>query len=694
MAIFPNGVPAWLNRRSLQTSSGAASASITDEVTALAARPGGKFNIANYAMTGATVGPNDSSLSLNNSDAYRRAAQAAWMAGGGTVIFPAGTGTWYMRPLTGVGDTSGNAVAVAAVRASDGLSGPDGCGTGAGGGYTAKTCMVLLPGVEVDLQGCRVKLETGWGSTLNVDGRDIFNHMACTLGVDSSQGFTEDIQIRNGILDGNSCNSHVNLKAFNGVFTYRCNHSVMEDIQIVDCYGDDGGGGSHPGNVSWESFAYKGLLSNDMTVRRCRTYVTSATGTRGASYMSGGITFTYASYGRVIDCTAHNIMAANGSSGNGFSHFFANSIHYTDCWAYSNVGKGFNSENGDDCFYTNCLAGGFSSTGNQPLGASTSVGNGNGSSIGYGFYVTSNAGGLYRLTRQTFVNCSAIGNSQKNVGFNVAREADWASQAGAGPYTTTTATGLFGVNNGPTSGSLQDGSFIVVVDGTTYLPRGPVCRITATPTVLSGTLYTTVQTNQNPTLWSAGVAGDVVVSLEGDILWDGGHIGKGGVTGIDDSSSGTVAGLYQSLCVRLRNVTMAGNLTNDMGGGWAREGGSAGSISIGTPYGAMQQNGGGVIVQHAVPPTTRVLYNPYPFDCQVSIYSNGCTWGANGIQLRSRFTQRAETVTSSANQTATVVTPSTGIGNTSTYTVKVPAGCGIALNYTLATPTWIWMSLL
>lgn len=684
MAIFPNGVPAFLNRRSLQTSSAAASASITDEVTALAARPGGKFNIANYAMSGATIGPNNTNYALANSDAYRRAAAAAYAAGGGTVIFPAGTGTWYMRPLTGVGDTSGCAVAVAV----------DGVGTGVGGAYTAKTCMVLLPTVEVDAQGCRLKLEDGWGSTLAADGSDIFNHLACTLGVDSSQGFTEDITIRNAILDGNACNTHTNLKAFNGIFIYRANHSLVENVQIVDCYGDDGGGGSHPGGVSWESFGYKAILSNDMTVRRCRTYVTGATGTRGNSYMSGGITFTYASFGRIIDCTSHNIVAANGTSGNGFSHFFSNGLHYNDCWAYSCAGKGFNCENGDDCQYVNCLAGGFSSTGNQPLGASAAVGNGSGSSVGYGFYITSNAGGLYRLTRQSFINCSAIGNSQKNVGFNVARQATWSSQGGAGPYTTTCTTGFFGVNNGPTSGSIQDGSFIIVIDGTTYLPKGPVCRITATPTTLSGSLYTTVQTNQNPTLWAAGAAGDIVVSLEGDILWDGGHIGKAGTTGVDDSSSGSAAGLYQSLCVRFRNITMAGNTTNDFGGGWSTEGGSVPGVSMGIPFGAMQQNGGGAITQHPVPATTRVFYNPYPFDCQVSIYSNGCTWGANGIQLRSRFTHRAETVTSSANQTASIVTPNTTAGNTDTFVVKVPAGCGIALTYTVATPTWIWSSLL
>jgi hypothetical protein len=685
MSIYPTQVPVWGNRLSLQTNAAGAWMPITDEVTAVASRTMGRFMLNAYAMAGATVGPNDNTLALNNSDAFRAAAKAAWLAGGGIVTFPSGGGKYYMRPLTGVGDTSGKAVGSKQTRSIDGLQGPDGAGTSAGGTFGVYACMVLLPGVWVDLNGCEVIVENGWGSVLPSDGGGIQNYIATTLGADSNQGWTADNRIFNGRLNGNAANIHANVKAFNGVFFTRGFHNLIADCEIVDCYGTDGGGNhsTTSGNVSWESFAFKGLYANDTTVERVRVYCTGTTGTRGTACMSGGITWSYSSFAKVYGCTAYSIAASNGTSGNGFSNFWSNSIYHEDCWAYSCAAKGFNQEGGEDIRYVNCLAGGFTAANtSQPLGGLVTVGNGSGSATGYGFYFTSNMGGSYRFGRTFMQNCAAIGNGQKNLGVNTVREAVWSSQSGAGPFTTTVTTSTFQASEGPTSGTHQDGAFILVVDSTTRLPRGPLCRIAS---YVSGTQVTT---NQNPTLYSAGTSTDNVVIINGLVEIDGFYSARAS-NGLDNSTSGNSAGAYQGLALRLRNATFQDN-SADLSGGWGSVNGGGGNVSI--PTGLMQSSGGGVVTQISVPASGQLLYNPFPYDCTVYIYSNGCTWTSSGIQLRSPLTHRAETVTSSANQTQTAVTPDTTAGCKDTLSVVVPQGAGIVLNYSIATPTWKWAS--
>lgn len=696
MSVYPTTVPNWGNRLSLQTNAAGAWMPITDEVTAIASRTMGRFMLNAYAMTGATVGPNDNTLALNNSDAFRQAAKAAWLAGGGIVTFPSGGGRYYMRPLTGVGDTSGKAVGSKQTRALDGLQGPDGAGSGAGGTFSARACMVLLPGVWVDLNGAEVIVENGFGSTLNADGGDIFNYIACTLGQDSNQGATSDIRIFNGRLNGNAANSHPNLKVQNGLYFTNASNCVAHDLEIFDCYGSDGGG-SHTtsnGSVSFESFGVKAQTSNNVTFKRLHAYVTNTTGTRGAASMSCGITWSYSSFGRVIDCVAHNIKAANGTSGNGFSSFASNSIYYDSCWAYSNRMKGFNQEGGSDIRYNNCLAGGISSYDTrQPFGGSVSVGNGGGDTLNFGWYITANQSGTWRQGLTTFRNCSAVGNNQRNVGLNTVRQIPWSSQSGTGPFTTvvapdtskTPAQWTFSTWEGPTVAGGKDGAYILVVDGTTYMPKGPVCRIA------SYVSSTSVTTNQNPTLYAAGASTDFVVVISGLVDIDGMLIANG-VAGIDNTTSGNASGVYQGLATRLRNVRFDNNSSYDIGGGWNGLNGS--STTMASPFGIMTKQDGTAITQMAVPASGALLYNPFPYDCLVYIYSNQCTWGASGIQLRTAFTHLADTVTSGSNQTQTILTPDTTALCKDTLSVLVPQGAGIVLNYSVNTPTWKWVSTL
>lgn len=669
MAVYPSGVPTWTNTRNLLSPQ-----AISDEVTAIASRMGGWYNVAAYGAV-----PNDASKAQTNSDAFRKAMAAAWSAGGGTVFFP--QGVWWMIPNTGVGDASGKAVAQA--------YGDD--GTGVGGAYSEKSCGVLLPNCGVYLPvGATCKLQAGWGAGTVADSSN--RSFFATVGKDTSQAVTSNHWFfGGGTIDGNAPNVHTDVPSFHGLVYARASYCWTDNITIIDCLGVSGSRKSLKFNgtvqtVDGESFLHHFQSVNIGRVSRCQTYRSSATGTR-PNGTSTGFSTTNCTDVVFTDCVAHDITFNNANifesdgvtvtkGGQGFSHYDSDDVHYMSCSAWSCSAKGFNYEGGENVSYVSCNAGiRTANSGQQPFGLATLYGNGSLSgSTGIGFYFNTSAGG-HRWSSADYINCKAIGNNtsgNKAVCVTNGLYNSWSSTTGTGPYTINITNGGSPESNF-SSGNV--GSRLIIVDPVNLIPRGPWVEITGY------TSTTAVTIDYNP--FTNVVAGDKVIVLSGQMNWINGEIAYND-TGVGSTVSQNPFRAFTACGLRFSNVRFRKNTTADIAGY------TAGGTGSRYPYGVWSTTAGAVATQPTVPATGQLFYNPYPCDMTVYVNSNGCTWSANGIQIRPAGLPPTSSATASAALTQTIGTPaSTGITQ-----IKLGAGYGIVLNYSAGAPTWVWAGAL
>ncbi len=203
--------------------------------------------------------------------------------------------------------------------------------------------------------------------------------------------FTDiNIGIRDLTVDGNAINQ-TGIDAQGGIGATRVWGARYENVQVKNVRGTAGSG-------SGEKMHFDFALSTQGYYVNCEAVCDSGSTATGFSVISSHIV-------QYVNCNSHSM-----SFGAGFTQWSGRNIKYVNCHSYLNKIAQFNSEEGGDILYSNCMGGGISPNVDLPdFNANTTLGE-----TGYGIVLNNTIGAhiLGGVFRYNASGISIINNSE------------------------------------------------------------------------------------------------------------------------------------------------------------------------------------------------------------------------------------------------------------------------------------------